>query len=122
MESEKLTVESCTNLLCLDNNLSLLYSLLKKADLTKEEAKYLSKLTLNLDSGIRKSVALKRSSLFHKRHERTAGTKSISSEKATTNKTHGVEIMKVHLTKTAADLPEPAGAILKERKKTEKKK
>ena len=65
--SEKLEVESYTYLLCLDDDLDLLYSLLKKAEkiLTKEKAKYLSKLTVNLDCGIRKSMALKRSSLFH---------------------------------------------------------
>ena len=74
MGSEKLEVESHTYLLSLDDDLDLLYSMLKKAEkiLTKEKAKYLSKLTVNLDSGIRKSIALQRSSLFHIKRESSA--------------------------------------------------
>ena len=148
MGSEKLEVESHTYLLCLDDDLDLLYSLLKKAEkiLTKEKAKYLSKLTVNLDSGIRKSIALKRSCLFHIKRESSATEESKRDDFAQIPSTSGGnqskggkineptkyqstqakgtssgnltnvgEIMKVHLTKTAADLPEPAGAILRKR-------
>ena len=129
MGSEKLEVESHTYLLCLDDDLDLLYSLLKKAEkiLTKEKAKYLSKLTVNLDSGIRKSIALKRSSLFHiKRKSSTPKepTRDYPSQTISTsggNQTNGGEIMKVLLTKTAADLPDPAGALLRKKKKILKK-
>jgi len=66
LNSEKDQVESYTNLLCLDNDLDLLYSLLKETKdfLTKEKALELMKYTVNLDTNLRKSIALQRSCLF----------------------------------------------------------
>ena len=66
MGSEKKEIESHKNLLCLDDDEDLLYSLLKESEkiLTKKTAKKLSKLTFNLDTGLRKSIALQRSRLL----------------------------------------------------------
>ena len=64
MGSEKEHVESHTELLCLDGDLDLLYSLLKESSLTKEKAKEFIKYTINLDKNIRKSIAQGRSHLL----------------------------------------------------------
>ena len=67
MGSEKELVESYTKLLCLDGDLDLLYGLLQRTQtlLTKAKAKELIKYTTNLDTNLRKSIALQRSCLFH---------------------------------------------------------
>ena len=65
MGSEKEEVESHKNLLCLDDDLDLLHSLLVRSKfLTKAKAKKLSGLTVNLDTGLRKSIAQRRSRLI----------------------------------------------------------
>ena len=91
MGSEKLEVESHTYLLSLDDDLDLLHSMLKKAEkiLTKEKAKYFSKLTVNLDRGIRKSIALQRSSLFHIKRESSGTDKPTRDLFVQTNSTSG---------------------------------
>ena len=60
-------MESYTKLLCLDGDLDLLYGLLQRTQtlLTKAKAKELIKYTTNLDTNLRKSIALQRSRLFH---------------------------------------------------------
>ena len=65
MESEKKEVESHKKLHCLDGDPDLLYSLLNKTKdfLTKKKAKELNRYTVNLDTNLRKSIALKRSRL-----------------------------------------------------------
>ena len=67
MGSEKTEVESHKKLLCLDDDLDLLYSFLyqTKKILTKGKAKELIKYTINLDTNLRKSIALGRSRLFY---------------------------------------------------------
>ena len=69
--SEKKQVESHKNLLCLDDDLALLHSLLEESKdfLTKGKAKKLSNLTVNLDTSLRKSIASKRSLLLFSNSE-----------------------------------------------------
>ena len=57
-------VESHTELLCLDGDLDLLYSLLKESSLTKKKAKEFIKYTINLDKNTRKLIAQGRSRLL----------------------------------------------------------
>ena len=66
MGTEKEQVESFQNLLLLDGDLDLLYSLLVESQtfLTKQKASELVKYTVNLDTNLRKSIALQRSCLF----------------------------------------------------------
>ena len=64
MGSEKEYVESHTELLCLDGDLDVLYSLLKESSLTKGKAKEFIKYTINLDKNIRKLIAQGRSRLL----------------------------------------------------------
>ena len=66
MGTEKEQVESFQNLLSLDGDLDLLYSLLVESQtfLTKQKASELVKYTVNLDTNLRKSIALQRSCLF----------------------------------------------------------
>ena len=66
MGTEKEQVESFQKLLTLDGDLDLLYSLLVESQtfLTKQKASELVKYTVNLDTNLRKSIALQRSCLF----------------------------------------------------------
>ena len=72
METEKAVVESHKKLLCLDDDLDLLYSLLNETKhiLTKGKAKEINKYTINLDTNLRKSIALSRSRLINNRFEK----------------------------------------------------
>ena len=81
MGSEKAQVESHKNLLCLDGDLDLLYSLLKEIDtgLTKSKTMELMKYTMNLDTNLRKSIGHIRSSLQHEQDE------SVDNHSETTN-------------------------------------
>ena len=64
--SEKAEVESHKQLLCLDGDMDVLYNLLEKTKsfMTKGKAKELMKYTVNLDSNLRRSIAIGRSCLF----------------------------------------------------------
>ena len=66
LDSEKAEVESHKQLLCLDNDVDVLYDLLEKTKkfMTKGKAKELMKYTVNLDTNLRRSVAIGRSCLF----------------------------------------------------------
>jgi len=105
MGSEKAEVEKHTELLCLDDDLDILYSLLKKTEkiLTKEKVKKLIRYTINLDTGLRKSIAQERSRIM----------RTISNRKQDGNEEH------VHSYRSQSDreLPLPAGIVLEEFKR-----
>ena len=120
--SEKEQVESHKNLLCLDDDIGLLYSLLKKSELTKEKAKKLDKLTVNLDGGIRKSIALERSRLLY---FNTENEKSVEENKKSPKLPEKVQgppkpTEKVVIVKKDKELPKPAGKVITDYKKANK--
>ena len=142
MGSEKEKVESYKNLLCLDDDLDLLHSLLVRSEfLTKAKAKKLSGLTVNFDTGLRKAISQQRSRLINLNDDDSDSaegklndanidddveidginqnffTSSWISEKSKTAKeTLKHEIMEVQLTKKEK-IPKPAGKIVTELKK-----
>ena len=140
MGSEKENVESYENLLCLDDDLDLLHSFLVKTKsiFTKQKAKKLSGLTINLDPGLRNLIAQQRSRLIcfddededsDTAEEKLSGcnTKDLvnndapdqkPSTSSTTSKrnkeakkTSKHKILEVQLTKTEK-MPKPAGIVL----------
>ena len=120
MGSEKAHVESHEKLLCLDDDLDLLYSLLVKTKdfLTKKVAKKLIKYTVNLDVNIRKSIALERSRLFRAKEDFTDfpcfdavdGPKEKLSK---SDETLSSQSLVVRLIDQEKDLPQPAGEVIK---------
>ena len=112
--SEKEQVESHKNLLCLDDDVDLLYSLLKKSELTKGKAKKLDKLTVNLDSGIRKSIALERSRLLYFDAEDGKSAKKDKKLLESLEKNQGLPkpAEKVVIVKKDKELPKPAGKVI----------
>ena len=129
MGSEKELVESYTKLLCLDGDLDLLYGLLEKTQtlLTKAKAKELIKYTTNLDTNLRKSIALQRSSLFQDEkmeikvdvpHVEADGVPSsfTASDTQSFDQRPHIKPMKIQLTEKR-ELPMPAGEVIRLRKR-----
>ena len=129
MGSEKELVESYTKLLCLDGDLDLLYGLLERTQtlLTKAKAKELIKYTTNLDTNLRKSIALQRSSLFQEEkfeveddvlHVEADGVPSSFTASDTQNyyQRPYTKPMKIQLTEKR-ELPMAAGEVIRMRKK-----
>ena len=118
--SEKADVESHDQMLCLDGDLDLLYSLLVKSEdfLKKKNAKKLIKYTINLDLNLRRSIALKRSRLFQTKDD---FTKSLNSDHldepdeklSKSDKKLSSQSMVVRLIEQKKVLPQPAGEVIK---------